>query len=265
MTQLGRVVAIVTAFTGTINMAILINAVSRAIQLKPAEERAIRALDRIKVSSDKKRLASRVLAAFIALARHRMPPPARAGARGANAGLAGFLAYAVPEVRPSRAARRAGLIARLRPLSGVPAPVAFALSLAVREWTLLHAAAGRAQTNLDEVVKVHYELVELRRVVERKFARVSAEFDRAFQLAEAQRAAAAALLAALPLALQQQLARGRDREAAAEQVAAAVEGMAAAKEAAEAAPRADEPVDVIAYERKIMLRRKREQEELAQR
>ena len=174
VTQLGRFVAATTAVAGAINVATLISAVSRSLQLSAAESRATRAFARVALQNERRRVALQVLRRFLAIARVRLPGWAAAAVSASASPIASASpsahahAYA-SALGGSRAERRAALIARLQPISAVPRGAMLALEAAVHRFKEFLRVSLNAKNDVDDVVKLQYDLNDLRENVDKEF------------------------------------------------------------------------------------------------
>jgi hypothetical protein len=187
-TQLGRFIAAATAVAGAINVATLISAVSRSLELSAAESRATRAFSRVAMQNERRHVASVVVRRFLAVAFLRLPAQAvkasAAAARGdaaaiaaaeaaaaekKNAGLAAAGDGVAGASRSSRAARRAALIAQLLPSSAVPRELLLALDAAVHHYKAFVRQSLNAKNDVDDVIKLQYDVNDLRENVDKSF------------------------------------------------------------------------------------------------
>ena len=186
VTQLGRAAASFTALCGTILLAILISATARSTTLSPAEMRAARAFLRIRQHDERRRVAGRVVGRFVAVSRMRLPSKGGAAA-----------AAAPPPPPPPDAdsdwhsARRRAEIARLRPLSAVPEALRHALASAVHEWKAQLRTMQRINNDVDDVAKLHHDVLDLRETTDKNFRRLETQLSRQIARLEAAVALAA--------------------------------------------------------------------------
>ena len=192
-TQLGRFIAALTGIAGAANMATLISAVSRTLTLSAAESRATRAFSRVAMQNERREVAAVVLLRFIAVALMRLPSRT-AGVVGAGGAAPSEAAAAAAVVEAdtssssvaspsssssssssspasagasSHSSRRGALLARLRPFSVVPRAALLALDDAVHRYKDFVRRSLNYKNDVDDVVKLQYDLVDLRENVDK--------------------------------------------------------------------------------------------------